>query len=71
MGDSWIYHSVVSVGMLNTDNEGAFLGCGVEEVILGEKLAVVTRVEGKAWYTSTESFLAERGDNLGWRGFVL
>ncbi|EIN11335.1 proline racemase [Punctularia strigosozonata HHB-11173 SS5] len=62
VGDSWEYHSIVSAGR----GEGGFRGT----VISSGPDGVVARVEGKAYYTGTHSFVVEACDPLA-DGFVL
>ena len=71
LGYSWVYHSVVSIGVLENGNEGAFLGTGVEKVEISNKSGIIVKVEGKSWYISTETFVVESGDSIGQKGFLL
>ncbi|TDL18589.1 Diaminopimelate epimerase-like protein [Rickenella mellea] len=81
VGESWEYHSVVSAEADRHSErggrEGAFVGTAVEHVRLGWGKqgdvglnAVVVKVEGKAWYIGSETFVVEEGDLLG-EGFVV
>ncbi|PWY92238.1 putative proline racemase [Aspergillus heteromorphus CBS 117.55] len=71
VGQRWAYHSLVS----NHFGEGEFSAEIVEEVdaaVSGrDTRAVVVQVEGKAFYTGSASFMAERGDITASNGFTM
>lgn len=74
VGDRWTYHSVVSNAF---GGEGGFTASITDEVdILGSHGEVVAkgvnvRVEGKAFYTGSSTFVAEAGDVTSESGFSL
>lgn len=70
-GDSWTYHSLVS---LKTRGEAAFVGTVLEEVDLGETMkypCVKTKVKGHASYTGHHVFIIEKDDLVGNDGFTM
>ncbi|GLA43678.1 hypothetical protein AnigIFM63309_001609 [Aspergillus niger] len=73
VGQRWAYNSVVS----NHFQTGAFeaeiveTGLRVEGGNAPAKDAVVVRVEGRAYYTGTSSFMVEEGDVTSHGGFVM
>ncbi|EHA25645.1 hypothetical protein ASPNIDRAFT_190033 [Aspergillus niger ATCC 1015] len=73
VGRRWAYNSVVS----NHFQTGAFeaeiveTGLRVEGGNAPAKDAVVVRVEGRAYYTGTSSFMVEEGDVTSHGGFVM
>ncbi|GKZ27407.1 hypothetical protein AbraIFM66951_005300 [Aspergillus brasiliensis] len=73
VGQRWAYNSVVS----NHFQTGAFeaeiveTGLRVEGGNAPAKNAVVVRVEGRAYYTGTSSFVVEEGDVTSHSGFVM
>ncbi|KAJ5107834.1 hypothetical protein N7456_004509 [Penicillium angulare] len=72
-GQTWAYNSVVS----NHFNTGAFTAAIVNEdiPIEGEnndtQMGVVVRVEGKAYYTGSMTFIVENGDGTSESGFTM
>ncbi|GCB21343.1 trans-L-3-hydroxyproline dehydratase [Aspergillus awamori] len=73
VGQRWAYNSVIS----NHFQTGAFeaeiveTGLRVEGGNAPAKDAVVVRVEGRAYYTGTSSFMVEEGDVTSHGGFVM
>ncbi|RDH27993.1 Diaminopimelate epimerase-like protein [Aspergillus welwitschiae] len=73
VGQRWAYNTVVS----NHFQTGAFeaeiveTGLRVEGGNAPAKDAVVVRVEGRAYYTGTSSFMVEEGDVTSHGGFVM
>ena len=71
MGDSWTYHSLVS---LKRRDEAAFVGTVLEEVKLEESMkypCVKTMVQGHASYTGHHVFIIEKDDLIGNDGFTM
>jgi len=70
-GDSWTYHSLVS---LKTSIQAAFLGTVLEAVAPEAPVQyprIRTRVEGHASYTGYHTFIVEKDDLLGNAGFTM
>ncbi|GFN13584.1 hypothetical protein AtubIFM56815_003970 [Aspergillus tubingensis] len=73
VGQRWAYNSIVS----NHFQTGAFeaeiveTGLRVEGGNAPAKDAVVVRVEGRAYYTGTSTFMVEEGDVTSHSGFVM
>lgn len=70
-GDSWTYHSLVS---LNKNDRAAFTGTVLEEVKFEAPThypCVKTSVEGHASYTGFHTFIVETDDLLGNGGFTM
>ena len=69
------FHSLVSlakVGSGDALDRGAFRALGIEETKLSDGTsAVVVRLDGKAWYTGTSIFVAEKLDEIARNGFQL
>ena len=61
IGDSWTYHSAISW----TAPSNSFTGTMVKEVPRSGKYpSIITKVEGKAYYTGTHTFILEEEDQL-------
>lgn len=69
VGQKWAYNSIVS----NHFDMGAFVASIVDDKasVGGSKEAVIVRVEGKAYYTGTSTFILEEGDLTSACGFTL
>ncbi|KAK5937234.1 hypothetical protein PMZ80_010534 [Knufia obscura] len=70
-GNSWTYHSLVS---LKRNDRAAFMGTVLEEVKIDIPMqypCVKTQIEGHASYTGYHTFVVETNDLLGNDGFTM